>query len=199
MSAVFLTGAALGLSVAAPFGPVSLLCVQRSLSGGYRCGIASGLGAATAQTLYATLAAVGADVAAVVLRDWHAVLHLVSAVILIGLGVRILLRSRRRVDTPGHARTSTFYASALLLALSNPMTVLPYLALASADAAELPPSLADMPWEAGGVLVGSGCWYCSIVGAACIAGQVLAARVTQHLNVLAGGLMIGLGVLISVH
>jgi threonine/homoserine/homoserine lactone efflux protein len=193
LSGPLLAGALVGLSVAMPFGPVSLVCVQRCLAGGYRCGVACGLGAATAQSLFAGLAVLGADAAAQTLRPWHGPMRMVAAVVLCALGVRILLRSRRRIE-PRLAPVGALYASTLLLALSNPMTLLPYLAMASAETAEVPPPLADVPWLIGGVSIGATGWYCGLSGAACLAGHLLAGGVMRVLNVLAGGFMIGLGV-----
>lgn len=55
----FVRGIVLGLTIAAPVGPIGLLCIRRTLAHGWRAGFASGLGAATADTLYGMLAAFG--------------------------------------------------------------------------------------------------------------------------------------------
>ncbi len=47
----------MGVAIAAPVGPVALLCIQRALTGGWMSGLASGLGAAAADTLYGSIAA----------------------------------------------------------------------------------------------------------------------------------------------
>lgn len=56
---LFIKALFIGFSIAAPVGPIGLLCVQRSLKRGFRSGLATGLGAATADALYGVLGAVG--------------------------------------------------------------------------------------------------------------------------------------------
>ena len=59
MFILFLKGAFLGLALAAPVGPINLLCMKRSLEQGQRTGFITGLGAATADTFYGSVAAFG--------------------------------------------------------------------------------------------------------------------------------------------
>ena len=56
---LFTKGFVLGVSIAAPVGPIGLLCLKRSLSGGMMNGLAAGLGAATADLMYGLLAVFG--------------------------------------------------------------------------------------------------------------------------------------------
>ena len=96
MTVALLTGAALGLSVAAPFGPVSLICVQQSLNRGCRYGIISGLGAATSHGIFATAAIIGAGTLSMVLMPWSNAIRLVSALVLVWLGLAIWVGRRFR-------------------------------------------------------------------------------------------------------
>lgn len=57
--ACFLAGAGAGFSIAAPFGPTSMMCVERTLTDGMRAGIVTGLGVATVHLTYSTLALLG--------------------------------------------------------------------------------------------------------------------------------------------
>jgi threonine/homoserine/homoserine lactone efflux protein len=56
---VFWKGALLGCSIAAPVGPIGILCIRRSLGQGFLAGFASGLGAATADALNGAVAGLG--------------------------------------------------------------------------------------------------------------------------------------------
>jgi hypothetical protein len=94
MPASVLTGAAIGLSIAAPFGPVSLICVQKALDHGCRHGLVAGFGAATAHGIVATAAITGAGAASAVLLPWVISIRLLSALILITLGARTVMRAR---------------------------------------------------------------------------------------------------------
>ena len=55
----FLKGIVLGFSIAAPVGPIGILCIRRTLQFGRFSGLFSGLGAAAADVVYAVIAAFG--------------------------------------------------------------------------------------------------------------------------------------------
>ena len=70
-----LKGLILGFSIAAPVGPIGLLCIRRTLSGGISSGFASGLGAATADAIYGAIAAFSLSVVTNFLLDHQRVLQ----------------------------------------------------------------------------------------------------------------------------
>src|SRR5512147_524049 len=55
----WLKGITIGLAIAAPVGPIGVLCIRRTLANGMATGFASGLGAATADAFYGFVAAFG--------------------------------------------------------------------------------------------------------------------------------------------
>ena len=55
----FLKGLVIGFSIAAPVGPIGVLCIRRTIAQGRTAGIISGLGAATADAIYGCIAALG--------------------------------------------------------------------------------------------------------------------------------------------
>src|SRR5579862_9592425 len=82
-----LRGLAAGLIIAAPVGPVNVLCIQRTLEKGWRSGIVSGLGAAFADTLYGGIAGFGISlVINFLIREvfWF---RLIGGIVLMGIGV----------------------------------------------------------------------------------------------------------------
>src|SRR6185295_7970839 len=83
-------GAALGFSVAAPVGPIGLLCTQRTLNRGRLHGLAVGLGAATADALYGLVAGLGLAWVSSAANSSGPWLRLIGALFLISLGVRTL-------------------------------------------------------------------------------------------------------------
>jgi threonine/homoserine/homoserine lactone efflux protein len=196
MSAV-ISGALLGLSVAAPFGPVSLMCVQRSLLSGIWRGMASGAGAATAHGLYAATAMMSADIVAGTLTRWHLLVQLLSATVLIALGVRTMARRAAAEQPVGlRASGSAAYTAGLLLALSNPMTILPYAALASGVAAIDPGKGLNLGWMVAGIILGTVSWYAALSSSAWLLSKHLPQRVLSRLNWFAGAVLIGFGLLI---
>ncbi|MHB0874641.1 MAG: LysE family translocator [Anaerolineae bacterium] len=84
-------GAALGLSIAAPVGPIGLLCIRRTLHGGMPSGFASGLGAATADALFGCLAATGLAAVSAFMVEQQTPLCLIGGAFLAYLGVRTCL------------------------------------------------------------------------------------------------------------
>jgi len=192
----FLTGWLMGLSIAIPFGPVSMMCVEQSLSRGVLRGLASGAGAATSHGLYATLAVFGAHAAAASLTNVEGTIHLMSGAVFAFLGVRTILRSPG--PEAGHGARSggfTHYAGGLALALANPMTLLPYMAFAGTMALSgerngtLPLTLVA------GIATGTLSWYWTISGSAWLLRQRLPRGLLERLNLVSGAILIGMGAL----
>ncbi|MDP6805890.1 MAG: hypothetical protein QF902_11280 [Rhodospirillales bacterium] len=82
----FATGVAVGLAVAAPVGPITILCVRRTLNDGRRVGFAAGLGVALADSLYAAIAAFGLTAASAILVAQERWLAALSGAVFVGLG-----------------------------------------------------------------------------------------------------------------
>jgi len=84
----FIKGIFLGLSIAAPVGPMVVLCIRRTLSKGMLNGFLSGLGTATADGLYGCIAAFGLTMVSSFLLDKKLYLRLVGGVFLLYLGYK---------------------------------------------------------------------------------------------------------------
>ncbi|HMI37760.1 MAG TPA: LysE family transporter, partial [Steroidobacteraceae bacterium] len=127
MIAALLKGMAVGLAIAAPVGPIGLLCIRRTLTDGQRYGLASGLGAATADACYGVIAGFGLAFVAGFLVAQQFWLTLGGGVFLCYLGVRTALArpaSRAAGADPGTLHSAFF--STLLLTLANPMTIMSF-------------------------------------------------------------------------
>jgi threonine/homoserine/homoserine lactone efflux protein len=190
-------GIMVGLSVAMPFGPVSLFCVQRSMLAGWGAGLLAGLGAASAHVLYAAVAVAGADGIAAAMAGWVVPLRVVAAALLVTLGVRKLVRFRVVARRDAVVVASADYGAGLLLCLSNPLTVLPYLALvadsATADMVSAPLSW----WSVPGVLLGTGGWYGLLISSAALFRTGMSTRTARMLNVVAGSAFVAFGVALA--
>lgn len=197
MSVPMLAGAALGLSVAAPFGPVSLICVQQSISRGCRHGVMAGLGAATAHGVFATAAIAGTDAVAAMLTPWANAIRLFSALILVCLGIRTIVRARSIAEPPSKAGgVHAAFASSLILALSNPMTIVPYLAFATVAAgSSSSPELS--PWSIPGVVLAAGTWYAGLCFVASALRRGMAIGLARYLNLAAGASLICFGAIMG--
>src|ERR1700688_2684883 len=115
MFAALLKGLAVGLAIAAPVGPIGLLCIRRTLSDGQRYGLASGLGAATADACYGVVAGFGLTFLSRFLVAQQFWLTLGGGVFLCYLGARTALtRPAARAARAGPSPLRRAFFSALM-------------------------------------------------------------------------------------
>jgi len=123
-------GLVIGVSVAAPVGPIGVLTIQRTLARGRLVGFVTGLGVASADALYGVIAAFGLTVIANALISAQTAIKLVGGLFLLYLGLRTFfspaLTNANAAPTDDRSRGGLFgaYASAFALTLTNPITIL---------------------------------------------------------------------------
>ena len=130
--ALFFRGLVIGLSIAAPVGPIGVLCIRRTLAEGRLAGLVSGLGAATADGFYGLVAGTGLSLAANVLVTHQSWLRLAGGLFLCYLGVRTFLAEPAREAAQAVRRgrgLAGAYFSTLALTLTNPLTILSFAAV----------------------------------------------------------------------
>jgi threonine/homoserine/homoserine lactone efflux protein len=174
---ILLRGFALGFAIAASPGPIFFLCLRRTLLRGRLYGLVSGLGVATADGIYAAIAAFGfAALASTVLSDRRP-LAAVGGAVLIGLGLRILFQQRQDTVTappPTQRGLAWAYVSTLGLTITNPATIISFAALAATLGLGAGAALAKPGALVAGVLVGSATWWWLLA----VAAALLRVRVT---------------------
>jgi threonine/homoserine/homoserine lactone efflux protein len=150
-------GAILGFSIAAPVGPIGALAISRTVRDGRVAGLATGLGAASADSVYGAVAACGLAVAAGPAAAATTWLRWAGGVFLVLWGIRMLAaRGRAEAAVPARASGGAFL-SAFLLTLANPMTILAFAAmLGSFGAAGAGKGAFPM---VAGVFLGSMAWW----------------------------------------
>ncbi len=126
----FIKGLILGFSIAAPVGPIGILCIRRTLQYGRLSGFCSGLGAAAADTFYGIIAAFGLTLISDFLLEKRIWLHLIGGLFLIYLGWRTFFSKpvEKNQKIPHKTFTSDFF-STFFLTISNPLTILAYIAI----------------------------------------------------------------------
>lgn len=123
-------GMVIGLAIAAPVGPVGVLCIRRTLANGRVFGFISGLGAASADAIYGAIAALGLTFVSTFLIEGEAWLRALGGAFLLGLGAKIFLEQpAERVAPTGGSGLPGAYASTFLLTLTNPTTILSFAAI----------------------------------------------------------------------
>ncbi|WP_231895201.1 LysE/ArgO family amino acid transporter [Vogesella sp. LIG4] len=152
---------AIGLAIAAPVGPIGLLCIERTLRHGPARGLATGLGAATADALYASVGAAGMGVLIGWLTALATPLALAGSVVLCYLGLATLRRPPAELAANARegGRLLGAYSSALALTLTNPMTILSFIAVFAGLAGGHAPAGREAVLMVLGVFCGSALWW----------------------------------------
>jgi threonine/homoserine/homoserine lactone efflux protein len=148
----------IGLSIAAPVGQIGILAIQRTLEHGRAAGLATGLGAAFADAVYGAIGAFGVTTLIAWLVGLKLWLGLIGSAFLLWMAWRIGRQpaARRRTDTAPDALLR-YLGSTFLLTLSNPSTILSFLAVFGALAGR---AQVSAPWAmVSGVLLGSALWW----------------------------------------
>jgi threonine/homoserine/homoserine lactone efflux protein len=123
-------GLLIGFSIAAPVGPIGVLCIRRSATGGPRMGLVTGLGAATADAFYGAVAAFGLTSVSGLLEGQRFWLQLAGGIFLLFLGIRAWRVKPSDGSAPaGNPGLPAAYASTFLLTLANPATILSFAAV----------------------------------------------------------------------
>jgi threonine/homoserine/homoserine lactone efflux protein len=159
----FLSGLAMGFSIAVPVGPIGLLCLRRSVTEGRLAGLVTGLGAATADTIYGAVAAAGLTAVTSALVAHRAALQFAGGLFLLYLGVTTFRAKPAAPLVLGAPRSTSLaaaYGSTLLLTLANPLTILAFVGIFAGLG--LRPGLGEASWLVLGVAVGSAVWWLAL-------------------------------------
>jgi threonine/homoserine/homoserine lactone efflux protein len=162
----FIRGLFIGFSVAAVVGPIGLLCIHRTLSKGFWYGLVTGLGAATADATYGSVAGFGLTVISAFLVGQQGWIHILGGLFLVYMGVRTILS--KPAERSANAPASNFigaYVSTLLLTLTNPQTILSFVAIfAGLGLGTSGNSVSSAMLIVGGVFLGSALWWVLLAG-----------------------------------
>jgi len=196
-AAMFLRGALIGLAVAAPVGPIGVLCINRTLADGRLIGFASGLGAALADAIYAAIAAFGVTAVAGALVHTQTWLRLVGGLFLLALGLRIFFaRPAVAGAQAAPARTAGALGTTFVLTLTNPATILAFAAIFSGlGLAKGGRTYTDASLMVGGVFAGSALWWLALSTAVGMVRDRLDARRVAWVNRASGCLIAAFGVI----
>jgi threonine/homoserine/homoserine lactone efflux protein len=131
---LLIRGIIVGLMIAVPVGPVNILCIRRTIGAGWRSGVISGLGAAAADMLYGGIAGFSITLVIQFLVREQFWIRFVGGILLVGIGMWYFFKRPTPLDAQIQDRASAYsdMRSTFLLTLTNPTTVLSFLALLAA-------------------------------------------------------------------
>ena len=189
MEFVFSKGLIIGFLIAAPVGPIGILCARRTLTQGRRAGFASGLGAATADAIYGFIAAFGLTFISDMILEHQSWLRAGGGILLCMLGVRTFLaepRSDKTMEKTGRVYAG-MYTSTFLLTLTNPLTIFSLAAVfAGFGLAGTRGSMLSAAVLILGVFLGSGVWWLLLVGVVSVFHHRFDSRMLGWVNKIAG-------------
>jgi threonine/homoserine/homoserine lactone efflux protein len=160
-----LEGLIIGFAIAAPVGPIGVLCIRRTLADGRLTGFLSGLGAATADMLYGAVAAFGLTAVQSVLVGGQFWLHLLGGLFLIYLGIRTFLARPAERPASGESKRGLVgaYLSTLGLTLTNPATIISFTVIFAGILPSLSLRSGVSPFLLViGVFLGSAAWWLTL-------------------------------------
>jgi threonine/homoserine/homoserine lactone efflux protein len=129
----FLKGLIIGFAMAVPIGPIGIMCIRKTLAEGHSRGLIIGLGAATADSLYSSIAVFGLTFISDVIASQHFWVSLIGGGLLLFLGIRTFRAKRKDPIIPFDKKgLLSSYISAFLLALTNPVTIFAFVAVFAA-------------------------------------------------------------------
>lgn len=196
-SLFFLKGLLIGFSIAAPVGPIGLLCIQRTITYGLSSGLVTGLGAATANGLYGVVAALGLTAISGFLVGQQFWFRLIGGLFLVYLGARTFLsKSAEKVDSSDHGSLFSDYASTVFLTITNPMTIFSFAAVfAGLGLASTGGRHTSAALMVGGVVLGSTLWWVALSAGVCLVGHKLNRGFLNIISRVSGAILIGFGIL----
>jgi arginine exporter protein ArgO len=134
MTSSFIEGLVAGFGIAIPFGPISILIIETSIRKGFQYGFAAGMGAASADFIFASISALAGTLVAAAIAPYSDTVRFLSAIFLIALGFWGLRKIARPLSslTADTASTSSLlrtYFTILALTILNPITIAYFSAL----------------------------------------------------------------------
>lgn len=196
-SQFIITGLIIGFSIAAPVGPIGVLCIRRTLAEGRNHGLVSGLGAATADAVYGCIAAFGLTVISNVFVQQQFWFRLFGGIFMCILGIRTVLAkpSEKACEQKGRGLLGA-YGTTFALTLTNPMTILSFAAIFAGVG--VGSTVAD--YGSAGLLVlsvfaGSALWWLILSGGISLLRNKVTPKILTWINRVSGAVIIGFGVL----
>lgn len=185
----FLKGALVGLSIAAPVGPVAILCIRQSLSYGWLVGIAAGLGTAIADGCFGAIAAFGTQLVQKLIDSHGHWFYLIGGSFLLYIGAKIF-QSEIHPDKKTEKGKRTYagaFMSTLFLTFASPMTTILFVGMFTTMGVFEKPLAGDniLPLSLG-VSFGAFAWWICLTGIVSFVSKKMDFKVFTTLNKISG-------------
>lgn len=156
----FLKGLIIGFAMAVPVGPIGIMSIRKTLAEGHTRGLIVGLGAATADSLYASFAAFGLTFVSDLITSQQFWLRVGGGTLLVFLGIRTFqIKHRKPIIPSDNKGLLGSYVSSFFLALTNPVTIFAFVAVFAAFGLGNKLSILTACILVLGVFLGSSLWF----------------------------------------
>ncbi|HSZ75261.1 MAG TPA: LysE family transporter [Rhizomicrobium sp.] len=187
---LIISGVVIGLIVAAPIGPVNLICIRRTLAFGQANGFAAGLGAAMGDGAFAIVTGFGLTAIAQIIEGYSIILELAGGIMLVAFGVHTFITTpdvrelARMKEAEGASTLVRAMASTFALTITNPATLFGFAALFAGlgGLAGGNASFVETAIVVGGVIAGSILWWFTLTAFVGMFHQNINDRVMKIIN-----------------
>jgi threonine/homoserine/homoserine lactone efflux protein len=197
MTALFLKGLIIGFAIAAPVGPIGILCIQRSLHDGFRVGLMTGMGAALADGTYGLIAGFGLTAVSSLLITHQFWIRVIGGLFLLYLGLKLIIKPIQERKPAGNSDRSPWHAfgTTYLLTLTNPATILSFVAVfAGLGLGTVNPDIIQAIILVTGIIIGSAIWWLFLSGGvAFILHKRMSSSFMKIINWVSGGIILVFG------
>ncbi len=200
----FFKGMLIGIAMAAPVGPLALLCIRRTLTKGPLAGLATALGVALADGFYALVAALGLSVVSIFVLSQREYFFMGGGIILILLGARALLHppildeARNVLEQFKRAGFIKTLLQTIALTLTNPMTIVTFIAAFGAVGFESHQTVGQAIVISLGVFSGSLLWFMGLSTIVALLRKKVTPLVYRTINTISGALLVAYGIIFLV-
>lgn len=197
---ILFTGIVIGLAVAAPIGPINLMCIQRSLNHGFAAGLMTGAGAVVGDGVFAAVSAFGLAAVSGAISAYSGWIEAVGGLMLVIMGVRVFVQpppERSSAPPPSLVRHAGLFSGTFFLTITNPATMLGFIALFGAGGLVRSPG----NYGAAGLMVlsvmtGSLIWWIIVSGTVSRYRSRFSAATMRLIDHISGVLILGFGLFV---
>ncbi|HVY53401.1 MAG TPA: LysE family transporter [Gammaproteobacteria bacterium] len=168
MLELFLKGLIIGFAIAAPVGPIGVLCIQRSLRDGFKVGLMTGMGAAVADGVYGLIPGLGLTAISSLLVSQQFWIRLFGGLFLIYLGIKMISQTSNKKNIYRRNSNKSIwnaFSTTFFLTLTNPVTILSFAAIfASIGLDNSSANYYSATILVAGITLGSAIWWLILSG-----------------------------------
>lgn len=192
-----LKGFILGFCIAAPVGPIGLLCINRTLNDGLKIGLYTGLGAAAADAIYGLIAGTSTTFAARALTNEEYYVKVLGGFFLCFLGYKILKSKEQKLKTKRipHYQSLKAFLTTFVFTLASPATILAFVGVfAGLGIGTDTERYQDVVWLVIGIFFGSLLWWLILSYSTFKAKKFISTKTLRYINLFSGMIILGFGV-----